>query len=254
MRLPADERRLELLGEVGPDVEPRGTGAAAEPLHAASDGEVDSERGDVERDGADRLVRVEDDVGADLVRALDDRLDVLDPSRLEDDVADRDEQRPLVDRLDDRLLVRAHDDLRAAGALGLLEVAHGREVLLLVDDPVALPVEAEAREDDGLGDRHVLVHDGRAGRRSDEAAHLVADGDRHVPPAFAPGANTARVPAPRVFGEAALGLGRHRAERVADQVRRLREDRKPLAVVGQLHFAQLMRLRSARARWFQGTR
>ena len=38
---------------------------------------------------------------SDLVRAPDDRLDVLDLARLEQDVADRDEQRALVDRVDD---------------------------------------------------------------------------------------------------------------------------------------------------------
>ena len=135
----------------------------AEPLDAAADGEVDVERGHVERDRADGLVRVEDDVGADLVGALDDRLHVLDPPRLEDDVADRDEQRALVDRLDDRLLVGADDDLGTAGALRLLEIAHRREVLLLVDDAVPGGLEVEAGQDHGLGDRHVLVHHRRSG-------------------------------------------------------------------------------------------
>ena len=102
VRLPARERRLEPLGEVGPDVEPPVAGAAAEPLHRAADGEVDAERGHVERDDPGRLVAVEDHVRPDLVRAADDRLDVLDLPRLEEHVADRDEQRPLVDRVDDR--------------------------------------------------------------------------------------------------------------------------------------------------------
>jgi hypothetical protein len=67
-----------------------------------------------------------------------------------------------------------------------MEVADGREVLLLVDDPVPLAAEVEAREHDRLGDRHVLVHHRRARRRADQSADLVADGDRHVPPALAP--------------------------------------------------------------------
>ena len=102
VRLPADERRLERLGQVGADVEPARARPAAEPLDAPADREVDVQRGHVERDGADRLVGVEHDVRADLVRPLDDRLDVLDAPGLEDHVADRDEQRPLVDRRDDR--------------------------------------------------------------------------------------------------------------------------------------------------------
>src|SRR5207237_10585339 len=93
VRLPADERRLEPLGEVGSHVEPGRAGPAAEPLHAAAGREVDVERGDVERDDPGRLVGVEDDEGADLVRAADDRLHVLDLPGPEEDVADRDEER-----------------------------------------------------------------------------------------------------------------------------------------------------------------
>ena len=102
VRLPARVGRREPLGEVGPDVEPAVPRAAAEPLDRAADGEVDAERRDVEGHDPGGLVAVEDHVRADLVRAADDRLDVLDLARLEEDVADRDEQRPLVDRVDDR--------------------------------------------------------------------------------------------------------------------------------------------------------
>ena len=84
--LPADERRLEALGEIGPDVEPARARAAAEPLDAAADSEVDVERGDVERHDARRLVAVEHDVRTNLVRAPDDRLDVLDLPVLEQHV------------------------------------------------------------------------------------------------------------------------------------------------------------------------
>src|SRR5205823_5663444 len=41
VRLPADERWFEPLGDIGPHVEPAGTRPAAEPLHAAADCEVD---------------------------------------------------------------------------------------------------------------------------------------------------------------------------------------------------------------------
>src|SRR5436189_110556 len=81
------------------------TSTAAEPLDAAADSEVDAEPLELDRDDARALVAVEHHVGADLVGACDDRLDVLDLRRLEEDVADRDEQRPLVDRVDDRAVV-----------------------------------------------------------------------------------------------------------------------------------------------------
>ena len=81
VRLPAGEGRLEPLGEVRADVEPAVAGPAAEPLDGAADGEVDAERGDVERDDPGRLVAVEDHVRADLVGAAHDRLDVLDLRR-----------------------------------------------------------------------------------------------------------------------------------------------------------------------------
>ena len=101
---------------------------------------------------------------ADLVRPPDDRLDLLDLAGLEEDVADRDEQGALVDRVDDRAVVLADDDLEVR--LRLVEVAHRGEVPPLVDDPVAGRVDREERrEHDRLGDGDVLVHHRRAGRR-----------------------------------------------------------------------------------------
>ena len=141
---------------------------------------------------------------------------------------DRHEQCPLVDRLDDALVIRCDLDLGPARCL--VEVAHGREVALLVDDPAALTLEAEAGENDGLGQRDVLVHRDASGRRADQPGNLVADGHRQLPPAFLPGPDAARPPRSRVVEQALLGRRRHRAERVADQVGRLREDREAVAV------------------------
>src|SRR5581483_10950179 len=56
-----------------------------------------------------------------------------------------------------------------------------------------------------------------------------------VPPPFAPRACPTRAPLARKLREPTLGLRRHGAERVVDQVRRRLEDRKAVAVVGQLH-------------------
>ena len=246
--LPARERRLELLGEVGPHVEPAGARPAAQPLDRAADAELDAERRHVERHRARRLVRVEADVRAGLVRALDDALDRLDLRGLVEHVRDRHEQRALVDRVDHRVGVLADDDLGAEARPRLLHVAHRREEPLLEDDAVARRLQVEAREDDRLGDRHVLVHDGRAGRRADDPADQVADAEHRVPPAFAPGARAARRPLARELLQPALGLRRHRAERVVDQVRRRLEDREAIAVVGQLHGAKYLQRARARCR------
>ena len=232
MRLPAGEGRLEPLGEVGTDVEPAVAGAPAQPFDRSTDGEVDVQRGDVERHDPRRLIRVEDHVRAHLVRAPDDPFDVLDLRRLEEDVADRDEQGALVDRLHDLAVVLADNDFEVA--LRLVEVADGREVPALVDDPVPLRSGLEAGEDDGLGDRDVLVHHGRARRCADDAADLVSDRQRHLPPALAPGADSALAPRPCVLGEPLFHLRRHRRERVVDQVGRVLEDRELGAVVEQV--------------------
>ena len=139
MRLPADERRLEHLREIRASIEPAVTRPAAKPLDAAADREVDVQRGDVERNDSGRLVRVEHDVRADLVRPADDRLDVLDLPRLEQDVRDRNEQRAFVDRVDDRPVVVDDDDVELR--LRLVEVADARKVAFLVDDAVAARVD-----------------------------------------------------------------------------------------------------------------
>jgi hypothetical protein len=132
----------------------------------------------------------------------------------------------------DRGVVLDRDDLELR--LRLVQVAHRREVRLLVDDPVALAGRLEAREDDRLGDRHVLVHDDRAGRRAEDPAELVADGDRHLPPAFGPGANPALPPHAGVLAEVVLGGRGHRRERVVDEVRAGVEDRETAAVLGRV--------------------
>ena len=233
MCLPADERGAQPLGEVGPDVEPARAGAAAEPFDAAADGEVDAEAGDVERDGAGRLVGVQDDMRARLARTCRDGSDVLNLARSEEDMADGNEQRALVDRSHDVAGSRDGDEVGAALGLRLEQVAHGGKVTLHVDDSAPLAAETEARQHDGLGDGDVLVHDRRAGRRPDEPGDLLADRQRDLPPALAPGANPPRAPGSRVVREPALGGTRHRAERVADEVRRVGQERKLLAVVGE---------------------
>ena len=237
VRLPADECRLEHLGEIRPDVEPAVSRAAAQPLDAAADREVDVQRCNIERHDSGGLISVEDDVRADLVCAVDDRGDFLDLRRLEENVRDRNEQGAFVDRFDDGGVVLHDHDVELR--LSLVQVADARKVALFVNDAVAVWIDRpEAGHDDRLRDRDVLVHDGRAGRSPDDAADLIPDGHRHLPPALAPGTDAAFLPHPRVLEHAFLGGRRHRAERVVDEVRRIAEDREPLAVLGQLHAAQ----------------
>ena len=154
------------LREVRADVEPTRTRTAAEPFDAAADGEVDVELGEVEGNDARRLVAVQNDVRAHLVRAAHDGLDVLDLRVLEEHVTDRHEQRALVDRLDDRPVVFDRDDVKVR--LRLVQVAHRREVRLFVDDAVADAGPSEAGQDDLLGDGDVLVHHRAAGRSADD--------------------------------------------------------------------------------------
>src|SRR5581483_8986378 len=79
-------------------------------------------------------------------------------------------------------------------------------------------------------DGDVLMHHRAPGRRADDAADLVADRDRQLPPAFAPRADAALAPHPRVLEQARLGRRGHRGERVVDQVDAVLQDREAIAV------------------------
>src|SRR6266550_4367334 len=243
VRLPAREGRLQPFGEIGADVEPAGARATTEPLDAAADGEVDPKRGDVQRNRARRLVGVEHDERAGFVRPLNDRLDVLDLAGLEEDVADWDEQCPLVDRLEHGGLVGDDLDVRASPSLRLVEVANRRKLALAVDDAVARRLELEAREHDRLRDGDVLVHRHRPRRGADDAAQEVPDRGRGLPPAFRPGPNAALPPLARVAKQPLLRADGHRAQRMVDQIGRVLEDRKAVAVA----LERLHRSRAPRA-------
>ena len=99
VRLPAGVRRLEPLREIR--VARRASRSPGPPQsHFTEPPTAKSTPSAVTSSGTmpGRLVAVEDHVRADLVRAAHDRLDVLDLRLLEEHVADRDEQRALVDR------------------------------------------------------------------------------------------------------------------------------------------------------------
>ena len=231
MRLPAREPRGQALGEIGPDVEPAVARAAAKPLDRAADGKVDAERAHVERNDAGRLVTIEDHERADLVCPPDDRLDVLDLPGLEQDVTDRDEERALVDRVDDRRRPRRRRPRdRAAPGRGTAPRGNCR-----------------ARRRPGCA----MGRPGGTTRTTASAtvtfwcitvvpaAHRRSARPGRLPSAAAP---TSLRPRPGFRAHSTCGRtrqaaprpARHRGERVVDQVRRVRQDRKLGAVVEEL--------------------
>ena len=78
------------------------------------------------------------------------------------------------------------------------------------------------------------MHDDAAGIGADDARHFVADGDRHVPPAFGPRAHAARGPGLGVFVQTRVGRPRHRPQAVGDQIDSLFENRKLAAPFEQI--------------------
>ena len=110
----------------------------------------------------------------------------------------------------------------------LVGVHDGGEFEFGVDDLVASGFgrRVEAGEDDGLTDRDVLVHGDLTSVRADDARHLVADGERHLPPTFGPRAHAARRPSVGVSLESVERLARHRAEAMRDKVSGLVEYRE----------------------------
>src|SRR5207237_5171968 len=168
----------------------------------------------------------------------DERLDFLVVAASEEDVTERNEERLLVDRCQHPGAVREDLDLRAPATLRLVEVPNRGKLALAVDDPVPWRLELEAREDDRLRDSDVLVHHRRPGCRADDPAELVSDGRRRLPPAFRPRAHATLAPLARVPTQPLLGAHGHRSERVVDQVGRVLEDRKAVAVaLARLHGA-----------------
>src|SRR5437764_14370316 len=107
------------------------------------------------------------------------------------------------------------------------------EVERFADDLIALAGEVEARMDERLADRDVLVHDDFARLRADDFTDQIADRARHLPPAFFPGANAARRPQLGLLVQAVAGAGRHRAERVRGHINALREGREFVSPLNQ---------------------
>ena len=172
-----------------------------------------------------RLKRVEDNVGPDFVRFVDDGFGVIDIGAAENHMRNRDEQGALVDGVEQALggngnaVVRLHHvNLRAVLALRLPEIHDGGKVHVAVDDFVALASEIETGGDYGLAGGDVLMErDGIFGRVH-QRADFVADFESERPPAFLPGANAASGPDIGVGVEGVVDGARHGSEGVRDHV------------------------------------
>ena len=141
---PAGRRRLDRLDELAAAVEEPEPGRAEQVLEHAGDEEVAIQGAHVDRQRADRLVRVDQDERAALVREPRDRLDVVAAAVAEADVRDRDERRLLVDRLlealerDRPVRLGGHVlDPHAAPLLRVPDLADRRELEVADDDLVA---------------------------------------------------------------------------------------------------------------------
>src|SRR5262249_906660 len=120
---------------------------------------------------------------------------------------------------------------RAVPPESLEQVVVRRELQVRHDDLPPGVVVAEARRDDPLRHRHVLVHRDRVlldvQDRGEQVAGLPAD----LPPPFVPGAHPPRRPGVGEVLQVLRRLPRHRPQRVAHQVRARLHDRELAAPV-----------------------
>jgi len=110
--------------------------------------------------------------------------------------------------------------------VSFVNVHHGREVELGIDDLVSLWGGFQAREHQRLADGDVLMHDHGARVGAYDARDFVADRDGHVPPAFRPCAHAPGCPDVGVFVEPFVSRFGHCSETVRDQVNRSFENGK----------------------------
>ena len=259
MRHPAGEVRLELRPQRRIDVEKRAARPAAQPLQHAADGDGHVPLLQLHRRDAGGLEDVEHQRGADLAAAARDGLDVDHERRLEEDVRQRHDLRPLVDGLEQlleiesesRRIVRDGDDFRAeALRQAVVDVADRRELAVDDDHAIARRRVLKRREHHRLGRGHVRQHDHRAARRADQRRDNIAHFNRHQPPLVAPRAHAARGPQVRVLVQRFPGGLGHRAEGVGDEVLRAAQDGEAVAEAEQhviLSGAKDLRLLSRRS-------
>ena len=112
----------------------------------------------------------------------------------------------------------------------VVDVHHRRKIHRFVNNLVATLGKIKTRQDERLTDGNVLMHHDGTRSGSDDTGDFVANGQRHFPPAFSPGAYAARGPGFGVIVQSVVGRLRHRAQRVVDQVQGVFQNRKLRAV------------------------
>ena len=120
---PTDRARTRTLGDAAAGVEERDPRAAHEPFQSPAHEVVDATRGDVERDRADGLIRVDHQDRTPPVTDLRERADVLDPAGREVHVPGAHRGGAIVDRAFEELERYAHavgatDEFDAGAAVG----------------------------------------------------------------------------------------------------------------------------------------
>jgi len=105
VRLPASNRRRQLVAHSRRNVEEAATGSAAQPLQNAAGEKIHSALLYIHRDYTHRMERVERDHRTDVVRLATNGIGIIDECRLEDDMRHRDELRSLIDRREKLLLI-----------------------------------------------------------------------------------------------------------------------------------------------------
>jgi len=201
----------------------------------SADRDVHVEIDDAVRVESRRLIRVDAEERAGLAAPPRDRGDVGECAGDVVRVRDDDEQRARVDRLENALgrngapVVGLHDARQRSEALPLLaNVRHRRELQRLVDDFVALAAEVQARRERGEEQRDVRPERDAAGGRADDRADAVGDlGDARQP--TLPRLRPLGAPFAPIRVERGARAERRGAHRVADEIRRVGEDRKLLA-------------------------
>jgi hypothetical protein len=155
---PADRAWPRALRDIAARIQERDARAAHQPLQRSADEVVDPGDMHVEREGADRLVGVDDEHRPPPVADLRERANVLDPAGREVHVAGAHRARAVVHRALEELerdadAVGAAHELDARATIGdrVERVTVGREVEVRDDDLRPLRVVEGARDPDEPG-------------------------------------------------------------------------------------------------------
>src|SRR5262245_32679043 len=98
--------------------------------------------------------------------------------------------------------------------MSFVDIHHGREIQLAIDDLVSLWSGFKTGKNQRLTNGNILMHRHAARLSTNDLRDLVADRQWHVPPTFSPGAYAASCPYVCVFMQPIEGRARHRPQTV----------------------------------------